>query len=89
MCKFFNIIPHNYTKTIKATTSSKSNKVYNIEYNIYKVWIEKRVTHTKGYVKPFIRDGVEVEIYYLESGILFFWYFQSLGTTFPWVSLMK
>ena len=70
MCNFFNIIPHNYCKTIKDTISSKANKVYNTEYNIYIVRIERRVTHTKGYVKPFIRDGVEVEIYYLESQLL-------------------
>ena len=44
------------------------------------------MTHTKGYVKPFLKDGVEVEISYIESGILFFWHFQSSGTTFPWSS---
>ena len=79
MCKFLNIIPHNYTKKIKDTTSSKSNEVYNTEYNIYIVRIERGVTHTKGYVKKCIRYGVEVEISYLESGILFFWNFSDFG----------
>ena len=54
----------------------------NIDQTSYKkdmVSIEKLVTHTKGYVKQFIREGVEVKIYYLKSGILFFWHFSVFG----------
>ena len=67
----------------KADTSSIAK---NIDQNSYKKnigWIEKWVAHTKGYVKQFIREGVEVKIYYLKSGILFFWHFQSWDKTFP------
>ena len=37
------------------------------------------MAHTKVYVKQFIREGVEVEIYYLKTGILFSWNFLVFG----------
>ena len=45
------------------------------------------VAHTKVYVKRFIREGLEVEICYLKTGILFFWHFLVFGHNLSFVIL--
>ena len=63
----------------KSETSSIANNISQTSFKKKIGWIENLLARTKGYVKRSIIEGVEVETYYIKTGILFFWHFSVLG----------